>query len=155
MAESLVPIEERAVFIVPEDGTEIAVRIESETVWLTQRQMADLFATSSDNVGLHIRNIHTNQELEEETTTEDFSVVQTEGRRRVRRTVRHYNLDTVISVGYRVNSKRGVAFRQWATRTLRERLVQEYKKRSAEADRYLAGLKNVELLARHAGDSSR
>jgi hypothetical protein len=88
MAKALVPLGERAVFIVPDDDVQIDVRIENETVWLTQRQMAELFDTSSDNVGLHLKNIYEAQELEEAATAEDFSVVQTEGRRKVSRRVR-------------------------------------------------------------------
>jgi prophage maintenance system killer protein len=106
--------------------TQISVRLDGETVWLTQRQMADLFDTSTDNISLHLKNIFSDGELGEPATTEDFSVVQTEGRRKVTRTVKHYNLDAIISVGYRVNSKLGVRFRQWATQVLREHLVQGY-----------------------------
>ena len=107
-----------------EDGeARVEARFERETVWLTQRQMADLFETSTDNVSLHLNNIFSTQELEREATTEESSVVRTEGSRQVRRTLTHYNLDAIISVGYRVNSRRGVRFRQWATRTLREHLV--------------------------------
>ena len=110
-----------------QDGAaHVEVRLEHETVWLTQRQMAELFDTSTDNVSLHLRNIFSDGELGELATTEDFSVVQTEGRRKVTRTLMHYNLDAIISVGYRVNSKRGVQFRQWATRVLREHLVRGY-----------------------------
>jgi hypothetical protein len=104
----------------------VEVRLERETVWLTQRQMAELFDTSTDNVGLHLKNIYADEELEELATAEDFSVVQIEGQRRVQRCLKHYNLDAIISVGYRVNSKRGTRFRQWATRTLREHLVRGY-----------------------------
>lgn len=104
--------------------TQVSVRLDGETVWLTQRQMAELFDTSADNISLHLKNIFSEGELGEPATTEDFSVVQTEGRRQVTRNVKHYNLDAIISVGYRVNSKRGVQFRQWATRVLREHLVQ-------------------------------
>ncbi len=99
----------------------VKVRLDSETVWLTQRQMADLFNTSTDNIGLHLKNIFSEGELDEPATTEDSSVVQTEGRRKVTRKVKHYHLDAIISVGHRVNSKRGVQFRPWATR---EHLVQ-------------------------------
>ena len=106
--------------------TRVDVRFDRETVWLTQRQMADLFDTSTDNVGLHLNNIFSTQELERSATTEDSSVVRTEGSRQVRRTLTHYNLDAIISVGYRVNSRRGVRFRQWATRTLREHLVRGF-----------------------------
>lgn len=109
------------------DGSlRVDVRLEQDTVWLTQRQMAELFESSTDNIGLHLKNIFTDNELEEEATTEDFSVVQAEGNRNVRRRVKHYNLDAIISVGYRVNSHRGIRFRQWATGTLREHLVRGY-----------------------------
>ena len=104
----------------------IDVRLESETVWLSQRQMSALFDTSSDNVGLHLKNIYAEGELLEEATTEDFSVVRQEGNRQVRRSVRHYNLDAIISVGYRVKSATATQFRIWATKRLREYLVQGY-----------------------------
>lgn len=114
------------VYEAADGGVRVEVRLERETVWLTQRQMAELFDTSTDNVGLHLKNIYADQELEELATAEDFSVVQSEGRRRVQRHLKHYNLDAIISVGYRVNSKRGTRFRQWATRTLRDHLVRGY-----------------------------
>jgi len=126
------------------------VKFDRETVWLTQRQMADLFDSSTDNIGLHLKNVFLEGELGEPATTEDFSVVQTEGRRKVTRTVKHYNLDAIISVGYRVNSKRGVQFRQWATRVLREHLVQGYsfnQTRLAERG-LLEARQTLDLLAR-------
>ena len=79
------------------------VRLDRETVWQTQRQMAEVFDSTVDNVGLHLRNVYSSGELEERATTEDFSVVQTEGRRKVRRRLKHYNLDAIISVGYRAS----------------------------------------------------
>ena len=88
--------------------------------------MAELFATSVDNMGLHLRNIYLEGELQEEETTEDFPVVQKEGSRDVRRTLKFYNLDAIITVGYRVNSRRATQFRQWATRVLREFSVKGY-----------------------------
>ena len=109
------------------DGSaRVDVRLEQDTVWLTQRQMSELFATSTDNVGLHLKNIFSESELEESATTEDFSVVQSEGGRQVRRQIKYYNLDAIISVGYRVKSAQGTRFRQWATRVLRNHLVQGY-----------------------------
>ena len=107
-------------------GGIIEVKVDRETVWLSQKQMAELFDSSTDNIGLHLKNIFTDKELEEAATTEDYSVVQQEGNREVRRTLMHYNLDAIISVGYRVNSRRGVHFRQWATRTLKEHLTRGY-----------------------------
>ena len=108
------------------DQPAIDVRLEGETVWLSQRQMSVLFDTSSDNVGLHLKNIYAEGELLEEATTEDFSVVRQEGNRQVRRSVRHYNLDAIISVGYRVKSATATQFRIWATKRLHEYLVQGY-----------------------------
>lgn len=98
----------------------VRVLIHAETLWLPQRQMAELFQTTPDNVGLHLRNIYAEGELAESATTEDFSVVQNEGARVVRRTLRHYSLDAIIAVGYRVSSKRATQFRIWATQILNE-----------------------------------
>jgi len=92
-------------------GSALEVRLDKDTVWLTQRQMASLFDKDTDTVGLHIRNVYKEGELEEGPTTEESSVVQSEGSREVRRAVRLYNLDVIISVGYRVKSKRGTQFR--------------------------------------------
>jgi len=104
----------------------LEVRLEKDTVWLTQKQMSELFDKDTDTIGLHLRNIYKENELEESATTEESSVVQVEGNRRVRRKVRFYNLDAIISVGYRVNSKRGTQFRIWATNILRRHLVDGY-----------------------------
>jgi prophage maintenance system killer protein len=105
------------------DGSKaVEVRVDRDTVWLSQRQLAELLDTTSDNIGLHLKNIYSDGELAEAATAEEISVVQIEGKREVSRRVKHYNLDAIISVGYRVNSKRGVQFRQWATRILREHL---------------------------------
>ena len=107
-----------------EDGIE--VRYENETIWLTQKLMGELFATSSDNIGLHLKKIYAEGELQEGATTEDFSVVQTEGGREVQRVLKFYNLDAIIAVGYRVNSRRATQFRQWATGVLREYAMKGY-----------------------------
>jgi hypothetical protein len=107
-------------------GGVVEVRLERDSVWLTQKQMAELFDTSTDNVGLHLKNIYHEEELEEGATAEDYSVVQQEGKRQVRRSLKHYNLDAIVSVGYRVNSRRGVRFRQWATRVLNEHLTRGF-----------------------------
>jgi len=109
------------------DGTvELDVRLERETIWMSQKQMALLFDKDTDTIGLHIRNAYKEGELEESATTEDSSVVQNEGGRTVRRPIRLYNLDVVISVGYRVKSLRGTQFRIWATRVLRDHLLKGY-----------------------------
>ena len=110
----------------PEGEVTLEVRLSRDSVWLTQRQMAELLDTSTDNVGLHLRNVYSQGELDEAATTEESSVVRLEGNRSVRRSVKHYNLDAVISVGYRVNSARGTQFRMWATRTLRDHVLRGY-----------------------------
>lgn len=98
----------------------INVVFKDETFWLTQKGMAELFDCSTDNISLHLKNIYADGELEQTATTEKISVVRTEGTREVSRTIDHYNLDAIIAVGYRVNSKKATRFRQWATRTLKE-----------------------------------
>ena len=134
-----------------DDGkTEIEVKLEKETVWLSQRQMAELFEKDTDTIGLHLRNIYKSDELYEEATTEEYSVVQKEGNRKVRRKVKFYNLDAIISVGYRVNSKRGIQFRIWATQILKEYLIKGYalnQKILNQQNQQLIELKNtVKLL---------
>jgi len=94
-----------------------------ETVWLTQRQMAELFGKDVRTVSEHVRNVYSEGELEREATIRDFRIVRQEGPRQVTRAIEHYNLDVIISVGYRVKSQQGTRFRQWATRTLREHLT--------------------------------
>lgn len=108
------------------DAGTVEVRLSQDSVWLTQAQLSAVFDTSTDNISLHLKNIYADEELTEEATTEDFSVVRQEGKRQVQRRLKHYNLDAVISVGYRVNSKRAVGFRQWATTVLRQHLTQGY-----------------------------
>lgn len=105
---------------------EVNVSPKEDTVWLTQRQMADLFAVTYDNINLHIRNIYLNDELEEISTSEESSVVQLEGKRKVTRKIKSYNLDMIIAVGYRVNSKRGTTFRRWANSILKEYIIEGY-----------------------------
>ncbi|WP_226825183.1 virulence RhuM family protein [Acidithiobacillus ferriphilus] len=104
------------------DATE--VRLEGDTVWLTQKQMAELFATTPENILMHLKNVYQEGELRESVTAKDFLVVRQEGKRQVKRQLKHYNLDAIISVGYRVNSTQATHFRQWATRVLREHLTQ-------------------------------
>lgn len=104
------------------DNTNICVSVyySGETFWLTQKAMAELFGCSSDNISLHLKNIFWEGELFENSTTEFFSVVQKEGSREVSRQIKFYNLDAIIAVGYRVNSKQATAFRIWATQALKE-----------------------------------
>ena len=106
------------------DATE--VRLEGDTVWLTQKQMAELFATTPENILMHLKNVYQEGELRESVTAKDFLVVRQEGKRQVKRQLKHYNLDAIISVGYRVNSTQATHFRQWATRVLREHLTQGF-----------------------------
>ncbi len=133
-----------------EGATGVTVRMDGETVWLTQRQMGELFDTTPENVLMHLKNIFADGELDEPATAKDFLAVQIEGKRQVQRNLKHFNLDAIISVGYRVNSKRGVQFRQWATRILREHLVQGYTFNPARlAEKGMAEAQQaIELLAR-------
>ncbi len=110
-----------------EDGkSQIQLRAEQGTVWLSQRKMADLFAVSQDNIGLHLKNIFEEAELVREATTEESSVVQIEGNREVQRPLTLYNLDAILAVGYRVRSPRGVQFRRWASTVLKEYLIKGF-----------------------------
>jgi prophage maintenance system killer protein len=109
-----------------ENKIEISVQFDMETVWLSQKQMSELFNKDTDTIGLHLKNIFLEEELIENATTEFFSVVQIEGSRKVNRKIKFYNLDAILSVGYRVNSKQGTQFRQWATARLKDYLVQGY-----------------------------
>jgi prophage maintenance system killer protein len=97
-----------------------------ETVWATQAQMAEIFDTTPQNVTLHLKRIYRENELSEKATCKEFLQVRKEGKREVRRTRKHYNLDVIISVGYRINSRTGTRFRQWATKTLREHITRGY-----------------------------
>ncbi len=128
----------------------IDVRLEGETVWLTQRQMAEIFDKDTDTIGLHIRNVYKEKELDQNATTEESSVVQVEGGRQVQRTLRFYNLDMILSVGYRVNSRRGTQFRIWATNVLRKHLVDGYtvneKRLRAAQEKYLELRRSISLL---------
>ena len=113
--------------VVYNDGElELKVSVDSETIWLTQLQMSQLFDTSTDNVGLHLKNIYLEKELDENSTTEFFSVVRKEGNRLVKRELKHYNLDVIICVGYRVSSLRATKFRQWATSVLKNYIQNGY-----------------------------
>ena len=107
-------------YSIDQEDIKIKVAVKDETIWVTQRGMAELFGCTSDNISLHLKNIYADGELSENSTTENFSVVQSEGSRQVTRSVRFYNLDAVISVGYRVNSHRATQFRIWATSVLKE-----------------------------------
>ncbi len=123
MSNDLIPTEDGQPFLLYSgDSGDVKLRVlmRQETIWLTQRAMSELFQTSTDNISLHLKNIYNDLELQEISTTEDFSVVQEEGGRFVSRILKHYNLDAIIAVGYRVNSKRATQFRIWATNVLKE-----------------------------------
>ena len=107
--------------------TQIEVKFEQETVWLNQKQMAELFGKDVRTINEHIKTIFNSHELEKDPTIRNFRIVQLEGKRKIERNIDHFNLDMIISVGYRVNSKNGIKFRQWATQRLKDFLVQGYK----------------------------
>ena len=107
-----------------EQGVEVLYK--NETVWATQKAMAELFDCSTDNIGVHLKNIYETGELQRVSTTEEISVVQKEGNREVNRKLQFYNLDAIISVGYRVNSTRATQFRQWCTYVLRQFAIRGY-----------------------------
>lgn len=110
----------------PDAEVRLDVRLEDETVWLTQAQMAELFNTTPQNITMHIRAVYADNELSAVATCKDFLQVRQEGGRKVQRKQKIYNLDVIISVGYRVKSKRGVQFRQWANKVLKEYLLRGY-----------------------------
>ena len=133
-----------------EDGqTQIDVRMENETVWLTQAQMAELFNTDRTSIVRHINNIYKVEELDREATCAKIAQVQIEGSRSVTRTIPYFNLDMIISVGYRVNSKRGVQFRQWANRVLKQYLVKGYAVNERRVQEHYTELRQlVQILGR-------
>ena len=110
----------------PDDTLTLDVRVEDESVWLTQAQMSELFKATKQNISLHIRNIYKEGELVEEATVKEYLTVQKEGNRNVQRRIAFYNLDVIISVGYRVKSIRGTQFRQWANKILKDYLLRGY-----------------------------
>jgi prophage maintenance system killer protein len=123
-------------FIAPDDGhVRVDVRVDPETVWLTQKQLGELFEVDLRTVNEHLINIYQAGELEEGATIRNFRIVRKEGARQVTRNLKHYNLDAILSVGYRVNSKRGTHFRKWATSILRERLIGTYRQTQLEQGR--------------------
>lgn len=128
----------------------VQVRLDGETLWLTQRQMAEVFATTPENVLMHLKNIFREGELDEAATAKDFSAVRQEGARQVRRRLKHYNLDAIISIGYRVNSTRATGFRQWATQVLRQHLTQGYSLARERFEQNAAELEAALLLVRKA-----
>jgi len=142
-----------------EDGqTEVEVRFEEETVWLNQYQLAELFNTDRTSLLKHLKNIYETCELDEKATCAKIAQVRQEGKRKVTRQILHYNLDAIISVGYRVNSKRGTQFRVWATKRLKDYLVQGYainEKRLEQKQQEVRHLKDgIRILSRAIEDKA-
>lgn len=143
--------------VVYNDGElELRVSIGEETIWLSQLQMSELFETSTDNIGLHLKNIYAENELDENATTEDFSVVRHEGNRKVTRKIKHYNLDAIISVGYRVSSLKATKFRQWATSILKNYIQAGYAINRHKINEFrLSSLENdVAIIKSHIKNNS-
>ena len=136
---------EIVIYTATDGSIRLDARLKDETIWLTQKAMAELFDCSSDNISLHLKNIYKENELDKNSTAEDFSVVQKEGVRTVSRVQTFYNLDAIISVGYRVNSSRATQFRIWATSVLKDFMTKGYalnEKRLKEQQTQISTLKN-------------
>jgi death-on-curing family protein len=133
--------------------TQIDVRFESETVWLTQNQLVKLFSSSKANISEHLKNIFSSGELSPEATVRKIRTVQKEGKRTVSREIEHYNLDVIISLGYRVNTKEGILFRQWATQRLKDYLVKGYainqKRLEENKSQFLQTLEDLKQLTQN------
>jgi prophage maintenance system killer protein len=135
------------------DGlTQIEVKFEEDTVWLNQKQLAELFGKDVRTISEHIKTIYKSQELEKNSTVRNFRIVQIEGKRNIERNIDHFNLDMIISVGYKVNSKQGIQFRQWATKRLKDYLIQGYainENRLAQKEQEVQTLKDgIRILSR-------
>lgn len=124
--QTISTIKEFLVFTSAEGDVSIHVRVADETVWLTQRLIAELYGSAVSTINEHLKNIYAEQELVQNRTIRNFRIVQKEGSRDVSREVEHYNLDVVIAVGYRVNSSRAMQFRQWATERLQNYMIKGY-----------------------------
>ena len=114
------------IYITEKGETKLEVRLENETVWLTQKLMAELFQTTIPNINMHLKNIFDEGELDPKSTIKDFLIVRLEGNREVNRNIEYYNLDAIISVGYRIKSNVANRFRQWATRHIMEYIVKGF-----------------------------
>ena len=136
-----------------QDGSvQLNVKLENETVWLTQSQMAELFGVDRTSIVRHIRNIYKSEELEESSTCAKNAQVRIEGQRQIVREIPYYNLDMIISVGYRVNSKNATSFRRWATSVLKQYLIKGYAiNQQIKLDRYNELKDVVRLMSRAVG----
>ncbi|CAG5071555.1 hypothetical protein DYBT9623_03554 [Dyadobacter sp. CECT 9623] len=140
------------IYISPNGQARIETRFEDDTVWLTQKMMAELFQTTIPNINIHLKNVYEDGELVEEATIKDSLIVRLEGRREVQRSQKYYNLDVIISVGYRIKSEVATKFRQWATQRLKEYLIQGYsinEQRLAQKNQQVQTLKDgIRILSR-------
>ena len=140
------------IYKINDNESEVSVRFEADTVWLSQQQMAVIFNQTKQNISLHINNCYKEGELTRNATVKEYLTVQSEGKRTVKRNLEYYNLDVIISVGYRVKSIRGTQFRQWATQRLKDYLMQGYainEKRLAEKQMQVETLKTgIRILSR-------
>lgn len=121
-----IPNSEIEIYTNPDNSIQLEVKLDKETVWLTQQQMANLFVTDRTSILRHIKNIYNSEELTENSTCAKIAQVRFEGNRQVSRTISYYNLDMILSIGYRVNSKQAIAFRRWATKILKDYLIKDY-----------------------------
>jgi len=140
------------IYKINDNESEVSVRFEADTVWLSQQQMAVIFNQTKQNISLHINNCYKEGELTRNATVKEYLTVQSEGKRTVKRNLEYYNLDVIISVGYRVKSIRGTQFRQWATQRLKDYLMQGYainEKRLAEKQMQVETIKTgIRILSR-------
>ena len=137
MNNKLIGNENNILFYNDEEGnTKIEVILEDENVWLNQNSLSKLFETTRNNITMHIKNIYDDQELEESSTSKESLLVQKEGNRNVKRTVIYYNLDMIISIGFRVNSKKAIKFRTWANKIIKEYMIKGF---ALDDDRFLKG----------------
>jgi hypothetical protein len=128
-----------------DDGFQISIVVEDDTVWATQRQMSQIFETTPQNITIHLKNVYQDGEIDEISTCKEYLQVQTEGGREVKRKQLVYNLDAILSVGYRVNSRRGTQFRQWATQRLKEYLIRGYSVNQKRLDELGKMVELIEL----------
>ena len=140
MDNKLIGNENDIIFYTDEEGKlQIEVMVEEENVWLTQNSLSKLFETTRNNITMHIKNIYDDQELEENSTSKESLLVQKEGNRNVKRNVVYYNLDMIISIGFRINSKKAIKFRTWANEIIKEYMIQGF---SLNEERFLKGKKS-------------
>ncbi len=143
------------IFLSPDKVVELHVKLEEDTVWLTQAQIVDLFQSSKANISEHVKHIFAEGELEREPTVRNFRTVQKEGKRQVSREIEHYNLDLILSIGYRINSKRGTQFRQWASERLKEHLIKGYTINEERIRQLEGGLSQLEQAIKLIHQSSQ